>query len=383
MKSNIHFRKMVTKCYIFVFLISSVSFSQTNVRTEVNFPDILGYKTVICDFHMHTVFSDGLVWPTIRADEAWREGLDVIAITDHIEYQPHKDDIPSNFNRASELATNRGGQLDILVIPGSEITRDMPPGHLNAIFIKDADKLDTETWRQAIDAAAEQDAFIFWNHPGWRGQEPDGIAKWYDEHTEILNSKKLHGIEVVNTKEYYPEAHQWCIDKNLTMLSNSDIHNPIQMDYDFPAGEHRPMTLVFAEEPSLKAIKEALFDRRTVVYSSNFLYGKKKFLEPLFYNSIFIKNPSVVLEKEQSHLIQIINYSDIDYHLQIKDELEEINAQSDVWLYAGKTILYQISHSGSEVKGNKKLRIPFQVENLKITPTEPLQVYLDLNITFK
>jgi hypothetical protein len=57
---------------------------------KINFPDILGYKTLKCDFHLHTVFSDGQVWPTTRVDEAVREGLDAIAITDHIEYQPHK-----------------------------------------------------------------------------------------------------------------------------------------------------------------------------------------------------------------------------------------------------------------------------------------------------
>lgn len=379
-----HYSKMLFLIgSLLLFVIADFSSGQTNVRTKVNFPDIAGYKTLICDFHLHTVFSDGLVWPTIRADEAWREGLDVIAITDHIEYQPHKDDIPSNFNRASELALGRGNQLDILVIPGSEITRDMPPGHLNAIFIRDADKLNTETWREGIDAAAAQEAFIFWNHPGWRGQQSDGIAKWYEEHSEILDNGKLHGIEVVNEKEYYPEAHQWCLDKDLTMLSNSDIHNPIQMDYDFPAGEHRPLTLVFAKEHSLAAIKEALFARRTVVYSSNFLYGKKEFLEPLFYNSIFVKNPTFVLKEDQSQFIQITNYSDVDYHLKINGELDEIETQFDVWLYAGKTVLYQIAHSGGEVRGNKKIKIPFQVENLKITPKEPLQVYLDLNIIFK
>ncbi|MHC4330495.1 MAG: hypothetical protein ACYSWW_20505 [Planctomycetota bacterium] len=36
---------------------------------KINFPDILGYKTLKCDFHMHTVFSDGQVWPTTRVDE--------------------------------------------------------------------------------------------------------------------------------------------------------------------------------------------------------------------------------------------------------------------------------------------------------------------------
>ena len=33
--------------------------------------------------------------------------------------------------------------LIIMVINGSEITRNMPPGHSNAIFIKDANKLIT------------------------------------------------------------------------------------------------------------------------------------------------------------------------------------------------------------------------------------------------
>jgi hypothetical protein len=379
-----HFsKKLFLICSLLLFVIADLSSGQTNVRTKVNFPDIPGYKTLICDFHLHTVFSDGLVWPTIRADEAWREGIDVIAITDHIEYQPHKDDIPSNFNRASQLAGERGNDLNILVIPGSEITRDMPPGHLNAIFIKDADKLNTDTWRQGIDAAMAQEAFIFWNHPGWRGQQSDGIAKWYEEHSEILKSGKLHGIEVVNEKEYYPEAHQWCLDKDLTMLSNSDIHNPIQMDYDFPAGEHRPLTLVFAEDRTIEAIREALFARRTVVYSKNFLIGRKEYLEPLFYNSIYINNPVVTLEPEESKYIQISNYSDMDYHLIRTGDSKLIEAQSDVWLYAGKTVLYQISNTKSGEKGNKKISIPFQVENLKVTPNDALNIYLDLNITFQ
>lgn len=32
-----------------------------HVRKEINIPDILGYKTLKCDFHIHTIFSDGVV----------------------------------------------------------------------------------------------------------------------------------------------------------------------------------------------------------------------------------------------------------------------------------------------------------------------------------
>jgi len=268
--SNI-WEKTAIVSIVIIIHISTVCSAQTRVRTDVNFPDIPGYKTLICDFHMHTVFSDGNVWPSIRSEEAWRQGLDAIAITDHIEYQPHKEDIPPNYNRASEIASERGNLLNLLVIKGSEITRKMPPGHLNAIFIEDAAKLKTDDWQEAIEAAAKQNAFIFWNHPGWKGQQPDGRSKWYNEHTEIYEAGNLHGMEVVNGKEYYPEVFQWCLDKNLTMLSNSDVHDPILMDLS--QGEHRALTLVFAELRTIESIKEALFDRRTAVYWNNFLFG--------------------------------------------------------------------------------------------------------------
>ncbi|MFH1268845.1 MAG: PHP domain-containing protein, partial [Planctomycetota bacterium] len=58
-----------------------------DVRREIQFPDVGGYQTLVCDFHMHTVFSDGQVWPPVRVKEAWSQGLDAIALTDHIEYQ--------------------------------------------------------------------------------------------------------------------------------------------------------------------------------------------------------------------------------------------------------------------------------------------------------
>jgi len=77
----------------------------------IRFPDVPGYKTLTCDLHMHTVFSDGAVWPIIRVDEAMRDGLDVIAITEHLEYQPHKEDIPNpDRNRSHVVASNRAQQ---------------------------------------------------------------------------------------------------------------------------------------------------------------------------------------------------------------------------------------------------------------------------------
>ena len=75
-------------------------------REIINIPEVNGYQVLKCDFHTHTVFSDGLVWPNIRAQEAWEEGLDAIALTEHVEYHPYKDYVEVNHNRSHELIEN-------------------------------------------------------------------------------------------------------------------------------------------------------------------------------------------------------------------------------------------------------------------------------------
>jgi hypothetical protein len=113
------------------------------------------------------VFSDGNVWPTVRVTEAWKEGLDAIAITDHIEYRPHSNEVISDHNKSFEIAEPLANELQIILVRGTEITRNMPPGHLNALFIKDANPIDKKDVFDAITEAKDQGAFILWNHPGW------------------------------------------------------------------------------------------------------------------------------------------------------------------------------------------------------------------------
>ena len=89
-----------------LILIAAFSFSVYGQRKIVNLPDLPGYVTLKCDFHLHTVFSDGSVWPLFRVGEAYRDGLDAIAITDHLEYTPGKAFIPVNHNAAWEISKN-------------------------------------------------------------------------------------------------------------------------------------------------------------------------------------------------------------------------------------------------------------------------------------
>jgi 3',5'-nucleoside bisphosphate phosphatase len=256
-------------------------------RYEIRFPDLPGYRTLACDLHTHTVFSDGQVWPTTRVDEAWRMGLDALAITDHIEYQPHRADIPTNHNRPYELAVGPARAHDVLLVKGAEITRDTPPGHFNAVFLDDCAALDTKEFLDAIRIANEQGAFVFWNHQGWKGPE---LGRWMDVHTTMYENKWFQGMEVCNGGEYYPDAHKWCLEKNLTMLGTSDIHAPDLLRRN-TAEKHRTMTLVFARERTLASLKEALFEGRTVVWYQNRLIGRREWLEPLFHASVEVEPP--------------------------------------------------------------------------------------------
>jgi 3',5'-nucleoside bisphosphate phosphatase len=363
-------------------LSPALAHPQLRVRTPINIPDVPGYLTLKCDFHTHTVFSDGLVWPSIRSEEAWREGLDAIAITDHIEYQPHKNDLPTAHNRSFEIAKPRGDELAVIVIRGSEITRQMPPGHLNAIFLTDIEPLDTPEWRDAVRAAHDQDAFIFWNHPGWTGQQPDGIARWYEEHTELVEQGRLHGIEVVNGRSYYPEAHRWCIEKDLTMLSNSDIHNPLNLDYDVHQGDLRPLTLVFARERTAEAIREALFDRRTAVYAGDRLIGHERFLKPIFEESIHVLNPAFQLRDRQRVYVQVHNRSDIPYQLELAGTVEGLSLPKTVSLGAGRTVLVEVRAGDKVAPGQRRLQLPYHVTNLLVGPDTSLLIQIPLDVTF-
>ena len=127
----------VKKVLVSAFLLATCLMNvQAQRRNEIQIPDLDGYTTLKCDFHMHTVFSDGLVWPTVRVDEAYREGLDAISLTEHIEYRPHKKDVVADHNRSFDLCQKQAEKLGILLIRGSEITRPMAPGHFKMLSMK-------------------------------------------------------------------------------------------------------------------------------------------------------------------------------------------------------------------------------------------------------
>lgn len=280
-------------------------------RRMINIPDILGYTVLKCDFHMHTLNSDGEVTAATRVQEAWEEGLDAISITDHIAHKKGAKDENQGYDLGRKDATEK----DILLIKGGEITFPLNPGpgHANALFLQDVNKLQTDDWRETFSEAKKQGAFIFWNHPGWT---VDSI-RWYEEQSELYNNGLLNGIEVFNEFEFYPEAVNWCLAKNLTFISNSDVHSAIDRLYDFNIVKHQPMTLVLSSEKTEKALKEALLAGRTLIYAYNLIAGKEEYVKALYDASVkqVTKKP---LDSGKTLFI-FSNESDIDYILKRQD----------------------------------------------------------------
>ncbi len=296
-------------------------FRNARKRQMIQIPDVNGYQALKCDFHMHTVFSDGHVWPAVRVQEAWQEGLDVIAITDHVEYTPHSDDVKVDYNRPHELVKDAAAETNIVLIKGTEITRNTPPGHFNAIFTGDLsdyidDRESNEKDKAAVMMAAGQDAFIFWNHPGWQVNNIQGSYEWIEFVDELTEENVLHGIEVINGFGLHKKALDWCVDKNLTVLGSSDIHNLVAHDYNLGDHVHRTMTLVFARERTAQSVREALEAGRTVAWSSKYIAGKEEHVRNLF-NACVETGPGF-LSKNSKGYYEIKNNSDLYFELVLK-----------------------------------------------------------------
>jgi 3',5'-nucleoside bisphosphate phosphatase len=327
------------------FILSVAGFSQDHnhaMERKLKFPDIPGYKTMKCDFHQHTAFSDGSVWPDIRVMEALMDGLDAISLTEHLEYQPHKDDIPHpDRNRSYDIATKEAGDHDLIIVKGSEITRKMPPGHNNAIFLSDPNKLLVDDSIQVFREAKKQGAFTFWNHPNWTPQRKDGMATLTEVHRLLIREKLLDGIEVANDQTFSIEALQIALDNNLTIMGNSDIHKLIDWDFKVPDGGHRPITLVFAKERTAESIKEALMNRRTVAVYKNLLIGRNEFLVPLIESSLKVTSAKYI-SKYNVLGVEIENLSSTEIILQNQTGYTLHNNNDMITLKAGERTMVEI-----------------------------------------
>lgn len=344
-------------------------------RTEIILPSVNGFNCYKGDFHIHTSFSDGNVTPGARILEAWYDGLDIVAITDHYEGQKgiktffkvaagHADEgqtfsyksasktgkVSTDFEAIHKLAEaqiEKSG-LPMLLVRGCEMARNAQShGHFNVLFLSHFNDLYNKDMAQAFRNAKKQGAIIIHNHPAWRRKTSDKT----EFHQQVYNEGLIDGVEVVNGTTFYPQIVRRCLDEKLTMYANTDEHGMTASRFG-SAGFHRTMTLVFAKNLTEKAVKDALLKRRTLAYAAGTLIGEESLLKD-FLNAAVDCRITKIDEKKGTRSFQVTNMSSITYRLRRGKTIYELEPF--------KSLRFDL---GKDKKSGKYLEPKFSVENM-------------------
>ena len=358
------------RAFLLVTLLALTGLGGAQTRDPLPVPDVSGYRTLKCDFHMHTVFSDGEVWPVTRVAEAWRDGFDAIAITDHDGYHPHKEDVGVDLTRPLAIAQRAADQAGLLLVPGVEITKGNL--HCNALFVTDPNGFGDLDLTAALQRAKSQGAFVFWNHPGWKGK-----AEWYLPIDAAHKDGMIQGIELLNGLDFYAEAYPWVEEKNLAILANSDVHRPIGMDY---APRTRPVTLVFARTADLKGIREALDGRRTAAWVNGQVWGPEPLVRGLWEGAVKPEGSRLQLKAgAAARQMGLRNYSAIPFQLRITGKPAWLNLRATDLKPESVGALF-FSAAKEAPAGRAQVAIEVEVTNFHTGPNRNLSATIPLEI---
>ena len=335
-----------------------------NRRTEIITPQVKGFNCYKADLHVHTSYSDGCVNPAGRVIEAWYEGMDILAITDHLEShagvkkffkvaapynknkKPTRYVVPGStkmpkdgidpglkvdFNaihaEAEKVKNSRG--YEMLLIKGCEMARNKEKlGHYNAIFVKDLNSVYAFELKEAFKKVKEQGGLIFHNHPG-------DVSRYEKEwHEDVHNSGLIDGVEVANGFRYYPQMVNRCVERKYFMVGCTDAHGFTAHRYTVN-GCFRTHTLILAKELTEEKVKEALLKRRTIVYSGGDLIGEEKWLSEFLNAAIecqYVKENS----NGDSRTYTFTNYSSYHYRLRMGRSVHLLEPFQTITLSFGK-----------------------------------------------
>lgn len=362
----------------------------TNRRTEVVLPQIKGFNCYKCDFHIHTSYSDGRVNPAGRVVEAWMDGLDVIAITDHYEgrsgernffkvINPYFEDqepikyqsakkaktVKADFNAIHQEAVNQleKSGYPMLLIKGCEMARNAEThGHFNALFLQDINGLYDEDLAVALRKVKDQGGIVVHNHPAWRRKTSEKT----EFHQQVYGEGLVDGVEVANGVTFYPHIVRRCIDEKLAMFGNTDEHAMTAHRYG-QAGIHRTMTIVLAKELTEKAIKDAILKCRTIAYSGGYLIGDEPWLVELLNASVDCRLTKVD-KKTNEHIYMLTNHSSIPLRLR--------RGKTIFPLEPFKPLVVSI---GKDKQGVEAAQPLFSVENMWVADYKHPKVVLEID----
>jgi len=221
---------------------------------------------LLCDFHIHTTWSDGAVPLGEVVDIYGQAGFDVIAVTDHVYNKDsvigtwagrlNKTIAEKNFgNYLETLASEAGRALakyGMLLIPGVEITKnylsEQESAHVLLLDIKRFVSADLP-WEDIFGHARGQGALIVACHPHYTDHEVHDTLYFWNNRQKF--SRQFDAWEVANRTDLFSAVSL----SNFPILANGDFHKAQHL-YSWK-------TLLPCEK-SVEAVKACIRDNRGV-----------------------------------------------------------------------------------------------------------------------
>lgn len=192
---------------------------------------------LLCDFHIHTKYSDGSLELNKVVDLFGQAGFDVIAITDHVVNgdsiigkfahrfkftitEKNFNEYMENIKYESERAWNKYGML---VIPGVEISKNYLSSDKSAhILILDIKEFipACESYESIFLEAKRQNALVVACHPHHiKGEIRNTLYLWKNRNKY---GKYIDAWEIANRDDVFNVVSL----KKYPYIANSDFHKP-------------------------------------------------------------------------------------------------------------------------------------------------------------
>ena len=184
--------------------------------------------TLLCEFHAHTTWSDGMLSLPELVDLYGNAGFDVLCVTDHVVAGRAAHDHVHSGNYGeylSAIEAEAARALDtygLLVIPGLELTydHDRPEqsAHGVAVSLREHVSVD-DGIDEALARARDAGAALIAAHPSEPGQRGGrGTTRFASE--PAWAASVVDRFELVNRHDFFP----WVAEARLPVVANGDFH---------------------------------------------------------------------------------------------------------------------------------------------------------------
>ncbi|MHB8837141.1 MAG: PHP domain-containing protein [Candidatus Methylomirabilia bacterium] len=204
----------------------------------MNNEDDCSGRPLLCDFHIHTRFSDGALDLAAVVDLFGQAGFDAISITDHVSTRETAigwvarglrlsltertfENYLAHVRAEAARALERYGML---VIPGVEITKDYLNSDLSAhLLLVDIKEYVSASWsyERIFEAARAQDALVIACHPHHMSARTDRNTLYFWNNRERF-APHIDAWEIANRDDVFGVVGL----KKYPYVASSDFHRP-------------------------------------------------------------------------------------------------------------------------------------------------------------